>query len=99
MIWAPAGSTLQANLSPENMRGRYFGFNGLTGSIGWAVGPLFGGVLKDSMNSSVPSMWAVVGAMFLICTAGFILLDRVVPKNMNGPQKKKLEKIEKKVKA
>jgi MFS family permease len=39
MIWSPASSTMQANLSPENMRGRYFGFNGLTSSIGWAVGP------------------------------------------------------------
>jgi MFS family permease len=79
MIWAPAGSTLQANLSPESMRGRYFGFNGLTSNIGWAVGPLFGGVLKDSMNNNVPMMWAVVGAMFVICAIGFIGLKRFIP--------------------
>lgn len=79
MIWAPAGSTLQANLSPENMRGRYFGFNGLTGNVGWAIGPLFGGVLKDSMNDNVPAMWAVIGAMFILCAIGFILLRRVIP--------------------
>lgn len=44
MVWSPASSTMQASLSPESMRGRYFGFNGLTGNIGWAVGPLFGGL-------------------------------------------------------
>ncbi len=86
MIWAPASSTLQASMSPENMRGRYFGFNGLTGSIGWAIGPLFGGLLKDAMNSSVPSMWAVIGAMFLVCTIGFIGLGLVISKG-TSPEK------------
>jgi MFS family permease len=92
MIWAPAGSTLQANLSPENMRGRYFGFNGLTSNIGWAVGPLFGGVLKDSMNNNVPFMWAIVGAMFLICAVGFIILKRVVPEKSNSSREPEKEK-------
>lgn len=84
MIWAPASSTMQANLSPEAMRGRYFGFNGLTGNIGWAVGPLFGGVLKDSMNNNVPSMWIVIGAMFIICAVAFIGLKRLVPERANS---------------
>lgn len=84
MIWAPAGSTMQANLSPENMRGRYFGFNGLTSNIGWAVGPLFGGVLKDSMNDNVPALWIIVGAMFLICAVGFLALKRLLPEKVNS---------------
>lgn len=79
MIWAPAASTLQANISPENMRGRYFGFSGLTSSIGWAVGPLFGGVLKDAMNANVPAVWAVIGATFLVCAAAFLCLKRLIP--------------------
>jgi MFS family permease len=95
MIWAPAGSTLQANLSPEHMRGRYFGFNGLTGNIGWAIGPLFGGVLKDAMNNSVPSMWAVIGAMFLVCTIGFLGLGQIISKKADlAKGYEKLEKIE-----
>src|SRR5271157_1870433 len=94
MIWAPASSTLQAGLSPEKMRGRYFGFNGLTGSIGWAIGPLFGGILKDSMNNNVPQMWIVIGAMFLICAIGFVLLNRVMPIRANDTRaEEKLEKI------
>jgi MFS family permease len=95
MIWAPASSTLQANMSPENMRGRYFGFNGLTGSIGWAIGPLFGGVLKDSMNNNVPLMWAVVGAMFLISMIGFLRLGQILSNRVNAARdSEKLEKIE-----
>jgi MFS family permease len=99
MIWSPAASTMQANLSPENMRGRYFGFNGLTSNIGWAVGPLFGGILKDSMDNNVPSMWVIVGAMFLLCMIGFIGLGKVVSKRSNlANYEKKLEKIEVKAK-
>jgi len=101
MIWSPASSTLQANMSPEKMRGRYFGLNGLTGNIGWAIGPLFGGVLKDSMNNHVPAMWAVIGAMFLLCTLSFIMLGRAIPEKTNGALKisKKQETLEKKINA
>jgi MFS family permease len=94
MVWSPAGSTLQANMSPEGMRGRYFGFSGLTSSVGWAIGPLFGGILKDSMGGSVPYMWAIVGAMFLFSMAGFLLLGRLIPSKANYPpaREKALEK-------
>lgn len=95
MIWSPAASTMQANMSPERMRGRYFGFNGLTSNIGWAVGPLFGGILKDSMNNNVPALWMVVGAMFLISAVAFLVLRRLVPQKMNvsvnGEKEKELE--------
>ncbi len=87
MVWSPASSTMQANLSPESMRGRYFGFNGLMGNIGWAVGPLFGGILKDSMGGDVPLMWAIVGSMFILCMAGFVGLDRMVSKRANSASK------------
>jgi MFS family permease len=95
MVWAPASSTLQANMSPESMRGRYFGFNGLTGNVGWAIGPLFGGVLKDAMNNNVPSMWTVIGAMFLVCTIGFLGLGQIISKKADlAKDYEKLEKIE-----
>ncbi|WP_424356940.1 MDR family MFS transporter [Methanocella sp. MCL-LM] len=84
MIWSPAAATLQANLAPEERRGGYFGFSSLFTQIGYAIGPLFGGVLKDSMNNNVPSMWLVVGAMFIVCSFGFLLLARIVPAKANG---------------
>lgn len=101
MIWAPASSTLQANMSPENKRGRYFGFNGLMGSIGYSLGPLFGGFLKDSVNdSNITLMWAVVASLFLVCCAGYLLLGRIMPVGMNrGTGEVKEKKVEMPVEA
>lgn len=84
MIWSPAAATLQANLAPEERRGSYFGFSSVFTQVGYAIGPLFGGVLKDSMDNNVPSMWLVVGGMFVICFLGYLLLAKIVPKKANG---------------
>lgn len=85
MLWLPASTTLQANLSPESRRGRYFGFGNLIFSAGFAIGPLCGGLLKDAMGENVPGMWLVVGFVFITCAAGFFLLGRVVPRSANQP--------------
>lgn len=83
MIWSPASATLQANMSPEDRRGRYFGFGGLFFTIGSAIGPLFGGMIKDSMESDITAMWLVIAAIFLVCTACFIAFSRLVPSRAN----------------
>lgn len=94
MLWAPASSALQANMSPESRRGRYFGFGNLAGSIGFAIGPLFGGMLKDSMGENVPAMWLVIAGMFIISMVGFILLGKIVPRKANQPSKEEVAVIE-----
>lgn len=94
MLWAPSSAALQANMSPENRRGRYFGFGNLAGSLGFAIGPLFGGVLKDSMGENVPAMWLVIAGMFLVIMGGFFLLGKVVPRTVNQPSEKKAVAIE-----
>jgi len=94
MIWSPAGSTMQANLAPEDKRGRYFGFAGLISSFGFACGPLFGGTLMGSFGDNIPVMWGIVCALFLVCGAGFLLLNRFVPETANAPMKP--EKIKEK---
>ena len=87
MIWAPAGSTMQANMAPEDRRGRYFGFAGLFSSLGVALGPLTGGVLMDSFTDVMPLMWVLVTGMFLVCGVAFLLLNRIVPETANAPRK------------
>ncbi len=94
MIWSPASSTMQANMSPGSHRGRYFGFAALFSSAGFAIGPLFGGVLKDSLNNNVPSMWAVIAGMFIVVAAGFLLLRRFIPAKANNDVQKEAKKIE-----
>jgi predicted MFS family arabinose efflux permease len=88
MIWAPAGSTMQANLAPENRRGRYFGFAGLFSSLGVALGPLTGGLLMDTFASDISMVWVVVALMFLACGMAFLLLNRLVPEKANAPREK-----------
>ena len=92
MIWAPAGSTMQANLAPENRRGRYFGFAGLFSSLGVALGPLTGGVLMDTFASDMSMVWVLVSLMFLVCGMAFLLLNRLVPEKANAPREKAIEK-------
>jgi MFS family permease len=87
MIWAPAGSTMQANLAPEDRRGRYFGFAGLFSSLGVALGPLTGGIMMDSFTDVMPLMWVLVTGMFLACGVAFLLLNRIVPEAANAPGK------------
>lgn len=85
MVWAPAGMTLQANLAPEDRRGRYFGFAGLLTSLGLAVAPLAGGLLMDTLDDTL--MWTIVSATFIVCGACYLLLNRIVPETANAPRK------------
>ncbi|OPY26615.1 MAG: multidrug resistance protein MdtH [Methanocella sp. PtaU1.Bin125] len=87
MIWVPSDSTLKANLAPADRRGQYFGFAGLVSATGYAIGPLFGGVLKDTLNSNVPFMWVAIGAIFLVSMAGFLLLTRMIPAATNNDRR------------
>lgn len=84
MIWVPSDATLKASLSPTDRRGQYFGFAGLISAAGYAVGPLFGGILKDSLGGNVPFMWIIIGAIFLVSMAGFMLLTRRIPGATNN---------------
>jgi MFS family permease len=87
MVWAPAGSTMRANLAPEDKRGRYFGFAGLFSSLGVALGPLTGGILMDSFTDVMPLIWVLVSGMFLACGVAFLLFNRIVPEAANAPRK------------
>ncbi|HUL61939.1 MAG TPA: MFS transporter [Methanocella sp.] len=98
MIWSPATTTLQANMAPEDRRGRYFGFAGLFGSLGFALGPLLGGQLMGTFGEDPSTMWVIVGLMFVACAAGFLVLNRFVPEKANAPRKSRPEK-EKKLEA
>jgi MFS family permease len=100
MVWAPAGMTMQANLAPEDRRGRYFGFAGLVTSLGFSVAPLAGGMLMDAVDDTL--MWTIVSATFIVCGACYLLLNRVVPEAANAPGRQppaKAKKLEAPLKA
>jgi MFS family permease len=60
----------------------YQGFSGLTNALGFAVGPLVGGILLDHLPSF--AMWLIVAAAGVACALGFIYLKKLVPGVKNG---------------
>jgi len=71
IIHAPVSLSVVGELSPEDQRGRYMGFFGLSQTIGIAVGPLLGGVLIDAFPLNPELIWAPVALIVLIAAAGY----------------------------
>jgi MFS family permease len=82
LTYMPPSTTLTANMSSGENRGRYQGFTGLTSTLGFAVGPLLGGILLDHLPST--AMWLIVGTAGVACALSFIYLKRLVPPDKNG---------------
>jgi MFS family permease len=82
LTYMPPSTTLTANLSSGENRGRYQGFSGLTSTLGFAVGPLIGGILLDHMPTL--DMWLIIAAAGAACALGFIYLKKLVPGVKNG---------------
>jgi len=74
MLLVPTGTTLTANQSPPDMRGRYMGFYGLTWEVGIGVGPVIGGVLNDRI--APVAIWYGGLIIGLVATLGYLLQGR-----------------------
>ena len=71
IIHAPVSLSVVGELSPEDQRGRYMGFFGLSQTIGIAVGPLLGGVLIDAFPFNPELIWAPVAVVAFIAALGY----------------------------
>ena len=74
IVVSPALSNLVANMSPENMRGRYMGVYGLFSSFGWSMGPLAGGVLMDAFVGTPIILWGGVASFAIAASIGYLAL-------------------------
>ncbi|HUL62419.1 MAG TPA: MFS transporter [Methanocella sp.] len=83
LCYQPPLITLTSNLSGPRSRGRYLGFSGLTGTLGFALGPLIGGFLLDRFIDGPWAVWLIVGLAGLACAAGFVYLRKLVPPEKN----------------
>jgi len=72
MIIMPTSQALAANFAPENMRGRYMAFFGLTWSIPSIFGPGLAGVILDNMNPNL--LWYVAGILCAIAAFAYYVL-------------------------
>jgi len=75
LILAPTSSTYAANLAPVDKRGRYMSLYGLTWPVGAGIGPLFGGILSDTLGPR--STWFGGLLVGLISAGLFFLLYRL----------------------
>ena len=72
MIIMPTSQALAANFAPENMRGRYMAFFGLTWSIPSIFGPGLAGIILDNMNPNL--LWYVAGILCAIAAFAYYAL-------------------------
>jgi len=71
VVFAPLTPSVVAELSPEDKRGRYMGFMGLSQTLGMSFGPLVGGVLLDAFVTRPPFIWGIIGAVAFAAALGF----------------------------
>ncbi len=71
MIVSPSSTALASYLAPENRKGRYLGFFGLTEHLGWSLGPFVGGILLDLFPGRSLFIWAVIALISIISASGF----------------------------
>jgi MFS family permease len=71
IIHSPVTLSVIGELSPQDQRGRYMGFFGLSETIGIAMGPLLGGILLDAFPSDLRLVWAPIASIALIAAIGY----------------------------
>jgi MFS family permease len=76
MLLVPTGTTLAANLSPPDMRGRYMGFYGLTWRVGIGIGPVIGGFLSDQL--APVAIWYGGLVTGLVAMVSYLVLGRLL---------------------
>jgi len=68
---SPITLSVIGELSPQDQRGRYMGFFGLSETIGIAMGPLLGGILLDAFPFDLRLVWAPIASIALIAALGY----------------------------
>lgn len=71
IIHSPVTLSVIGELAPQDQRGRYMGFYGLSETIGIAMGPLVGGILLDAFPSDLKLVWAPIASIALIAAVGY----------------------------
>jgi MFS family permease len=72
MIVVPVGQALAACFAPEDMRGRYMAFYGLSFAVPQTVGPWTAGMILDNYNPNW--VWYGGGILCAVAVVGFYIL-------------------------
>ncbi|GAH28969.1 unnamed protein product, partial [marine sediment metagenome] len=74
MVIIPVNTSFVADISPEDMRGRYMGVLGIANMLGWGIGPIIGGLSIDKVGGNF--IWLIIFILGLISSAGYLSLQR-----------------------
>lgn len=71
IVFSPITLSVVAELSPQDWRGRYMGFFGLSQTLGMSLGPLLGGVLLDTFPTDPRFIWGAIAFVAFVAAVGF----------------------------
>ena len=71
MVFTPLTLSVVAESSSPDWRGRYMGFFGISQTLGFASGPLVGGVLLDAFPNEPLFVWGIISSIAFIGALGF----------------------------
>jgi MFS family permease len=74
MIESPTASAYVSSLAPAGKSGAYMGAYSMVLMMGWAVGPLIGGLLLDYTEKPI-HVWMGISLIALIAGLGYVLLS------------------------
>ncbi len=80
MVHIPTSSGLIANLAPEDKRGRYNAFAGLSWGVPNIFSTFFAGLVMDNLNPDL--VWTIAGGICLITLCGYLLLNLKVQERL-----------------
>ncbi len=71
VVISPTTLAVVGKMSPEEWRGRYMGFYGLSQTVGTSVGPLVGGILLDVSPENSFLVWSPIAVLAFLSAGGF----------------------------
>jgi len=71
VIFSPVSLSVVGELSPQDRRGRYMAFFGLSEGLGFSAASLLGGVLLDGFPAKPLFIWGTIALIALLAAAGF----------------------------
>ncbi|MEW5796054.1 MAG: MFS transporter [Candidatus Zixiibacteriota bacterium] len=83
MIMSPPTLTLTSRLAPPDQIGRYMGIYTFFMTLGWSLGPLYGGWFLDSFAGNYVLAWIMIASLALVASVGFLWFGRRLDPSLN----------------
>jgi MFS family permease len=81
---SPPGLTLTSRLAPVGRTGRYMGIRGFCETLGWSLGPMYGGFFLDILGHRPEAAWLLISSLALVAAIGYFIFGRMLPARFNS---------------